>query len=136
MRSRHSLLASSLFAALSLLGCGGGSSGYPTGSGAQSPPPGNQPPANTASIVVENNRFDPVATTVGVGTTVTWTWDSCRDDGYGGSICTAHDVTFDGGGGSSTQTSASYSRQFNSAGTFNYRCSVHGAAMTGQVVVR
>jgi plastocyanin len=125
-----------ILALVVLSGCGGGSSGYPTGSSGQNPPPGGQAPATTASITVANNRFDPGATTVAPGTTVTWTWDSCRDDGYGGNVCTAHDVTFDGGGGSSTQATGTYSRQFNNAGTFNYRCSVHGAAMAGQVIVR
>lgn len=136
MRPRHTLLTPVVFAALLVSACGGGSNGYPTGSGTQSPPPAGQPPANTASIMVENNRFDPAATTVAVGTTVTWTWDTCRDDGYGGSVCTAHDVTFNSGGGSSTQTTGSYARQFSSVGTFDYRCSVHGSAMTGQIVVR
>ena len=136
MRARQLIVVGIALALAPLAACGGGSSGYPTGSGGQTPPPGTQPPATTASITVENNRFDPSATTIAVGTMVTWTWDACRDDGYGGTVCTAHDVTFDGGGGSTTQSTGTYSRQFNNAGTFNYRCSVHGAAMAGQVIVR
>jgi plastocyanin len=136
MHARQPCVARVVLAVLLLSACGGGSSGYPTGSGGQNPPPAGQPPATTASIVVENNRFDPAATTVAPGTTVTWTWDTCRDDGYGGTVCTAHDVTFDGGGGSTTQSRGAYSRQFNNTGTFNYRCGVHGATMAGQVIVR
>ena len=136
MRGRRSIVVGVALASAVLADCGGGSSGYPTGSGGQNPPPTTQPPATTASITVENNRFDPSATTVAAGTMVTWRWDACRDDGYGGTVCTAHDVTFEGGGGSTTQSTGTYSRQFNSAGTFNYRCSVHGAAMAGQVIVR
>jgi plastocyanin len=126
-----------VLAIVSVSACGG-SSGYPTGSGSQNPPPGGQqpPPSGSSAISVENNRFDPSSTTVSVGTTVTWSWDSCDDDGYGGRTCVSHNVTFDAGGGSPTQSSGTYTRQFNAAGTFNYRCSVHGAPMTGQIVVR
>jgi plastocyanin len=133
------VIRAAVFALASLAACGGGSSSYPTGSGGQNPPPGGQqPPASTSNaITVQNNRFAPETTTINAGTTVTWTWDSCSDDGYGGQSCVAHSVTFDAaGGGSATQSSGSYQRQFNTAGTFNYRCTVHGAAMTGQVVVR
>jgi hypothetical protein len=47
-----------------------------------------------------------------------------------------HNVIFDGGGGSVTQSSGAYSRQFNTSGMFTYNCSVHGTAMTGQIVIR
>jgi plastocyanin len=124
---------------VSISACGGsGGGGYPTGSGGQNPPPGGQqpPPSTSTSVRVLNNRFDPSATTVSPGTTVNWTWEACSDDGYGGQTCVDHSVTFDGGIGSAIQSTGTYSRQFSAAGMFNYRCSVHEAAMTGQVVVR
>jgi plastocyanin len=31
---------------------------------------------------------------------------------------------------------ASYQFQFNTAGTYHYECGIHGAAMSGRVVVR
>lgn len=132
MRARHpAVIRVAVLAFISVSACGGGSSGYPTASG------GQQPPASTSSTIsVKNNRFDPSATTVTIGTTVTWTWDACSNDGYGGQTCVDHTVTFDAGGGSPTLSSGAYTRQFNTAGTFNYRCIVHGASMTGQVVVR
>jgi plastocyanin len=139
MRPRHpAAIRAAVLAFVSLSACGGSSGGYPTGSGGQNPPPGGQqpPPSTANAIVVRNNRFDPSATTVNINTAVTWTWDSCADDGYGGQTCVDHSVTFDGGSGSPTQSAGSYSRQFNTAGTFNYRCTVHGSSMTGQVVVR
>ncbi len=128
-------LALAAFAPLSFSACGGGSG--PTGYGGDNSPPTQQPPGSTSNTIgVKNNRFDPAATTVNVGTTVTWTWDSCNDDGYGNTTCLDHSVTFDGGGPSSgLKSSGTYSRQFNTAGTFGYRCSVH-ASMTGQVTVR
>jgi plastocyanin len=85
---------------------------------------------------VNNNRFAPNATTVAVGTTVTWTWDSCGDDGYGGTACVAHTVTFDDGAGSARQSSGSYDRAFSTAGTYPYHCTVHGTAMAGTVTVQ
>jgi len=127
-------LALAALAPLSLAACGGGSG--PTGTSNNNPPP-NQPPAGSTSstITVRNNRFDPAATTVNVGTTVTWAWDSCNDDGYGNSTCTTHSVTFDGASSSGAKSSGTWSRQFDTAGTFNYHCSQH-AAMTGSVTVR
>ena len=139
MRVSHPAVISAVVLIVSMSACGGsGGGGYPTGSGGQNPPPGGPqpPPTTSTSVRVQNNRFNPSETTVTRGTTVTWTWDSCSDDGYGGQTCVDHSVTFDGGSGSAIQSTGTYSRQFSAAGTFNYRCSVHGAAMTGQVVVR
>jgi plastocyanin len=136
LRPHPVVIRAAVLALVFLSACGGGS-GYPTGSGSQNPPGGQNPPPSTSSAVsVQNNRFNPAATTVNVGTSVTWTWDACNDDGYGGRTCVDHSVTFDAGGGSSTQSSGVYTRQFNTAGTFNYHCTIHGAAMAGQVVVR
>jgi plastocyanin len=140
MRRVHSsVVRAAVLAIISLSACSGGSGGgYPTGSGGQNPPPGQQPPPSTSNtIAVKNNRFDPATTTISTNTTVTWTWDACTDDGYGGTqTCVDHNVTFDSGGGSPTQSTGSYSRQFTAAGTFNYRCTVHGPAMVGEIVVR
>jgi plastocyanin len=140
MRPRRPALIGAAVLVAALAGCGGGSSGYPTGSGGQNPPPGGgqppPPPSTSASIAVKNNFFDPSSTTVNVNTTVTWTWDSCTDDGYGGKECVEHNVTFAGGVGSGNKADGSYSRQFTGAGTFNYQCTIHGQGMSGQVVVR
>jgi plastocyanin len=47
-----------------------------------------------------------------------------------------HSVTFDDGSGSVTQDHGTFSKVFNAAGTFNYHCSVHGAAMAGSITVQ
>jgi plastocyanin len=121
-------------APLSLAACSGG--GGPTGYNGGNPPPSQPPPGSTSTTIsVRNNRFEPAATTVNAGQTVTWAWDSCNDDGYGGSVCLDHSVTFDGGSSSGAKSSGTWSRQFSTAGTFNYHCSVH-ASMTGSVTVR
>jgi plastocyanin len=140
MRRRRSLTELTLFVTVCVSACSGGSG--TTGTANQNPPPtgqqppGQQPPSgNTNAITVRNGGFDPAATTVTAGTTVTWTWDACRDDGYGATECTDHSVSFDDGPTSPTQSRGTFSRQFNAVGTFGYRCKVH-SGMAGQVIAR
>jgi plastocyanin len=125
------LLSASVFA------CGGGgssSSNGPTGPGTAAPPPTN---SSTTALTVSNNKYTPAHDSVAVGSTLTWTWNSCTGDGYGGSMCTAHSVQFDDGNASSQiQDSGTFSRTFASAGTYTYHCAVHGAAMAGTVIVK
>ena len=113
-----------LTAVVVLLGCGGGDP--PTvpigGNGGD----GSGGGSTSNAITVSSNFYSPNLTTVPAGTTVTWTW-------AGGT----HDVTFDTGNlKSPTQSSGTYERRFTTAGTYDYHCSVHGAAMSGRVVVQ
>ena len=119
----------------SVMGCGGGGNGGPTENNREPPPP----PGTPNSIVVRNNSFTPGDLAVTRNAMVTWTWDSCTDSGgYGtGESCTAHDVVFDDAAtGSGAQSSGTFTRTFNAAGTFPYHCSIHGTAMSGKVVVQ
>ena len=92
MNARTSTLARLLFVTI-LAGCGG--SGY-----------GSAPTAPTTTgitsnaITVADNSFTPNATTVAPGTTVTWSWRGRRQ----------HNVTFDDGTKSSTQSSGTFQR--------------------------
>ena len=124
-------------AALVLLaaGCGGGGGGGPA-----SPPPnggtggtGGTGGSTSAEISVNNNVFSPSATTVAPGTNVTWTWNSCGSDGYGGETCTEHSIVFDDASraGSGLKSSGVFSSQFAAAGTYGYHCSIHGTATSG-----
>lgn len=118
------------------LGCGGASASSPNG-GPPPPPPPPPPPANT--VQVTNNTFTPGDLTVPAGTTVTWAWDTCSGgDAYGnGQTCVAHSVVLDDGSvSSSTQSTGSFAHQFTAAGTYAYHCAVHGAAMSGKIVVQ
>jgi plastocyanin len=72
---------------------------------------------------------------VAVGATVNWTWNTCTGDVYSGQTCVAHSVTFDDGPASATQEKGTFTRSFTAAGTYTYHCAVHGAAMTGKIVV-
>ena len=132
---RSSRAFSVALAALALAACG--SSG-----GTEPPPPppaGGRPVGSTGvTVTVSNNDYTPDAVTVSAGTTVTWRWDSCTGDGYGGQVCASHSVTFDDGGPSaSAKNDGSFARTFANPGTFTYYCTSHGrAAMSGSVVVQ
>ena len=120
------------------IGCGGSSTAPSSGgnnSTGNNPPPQNNP-STSNSITVINNYFDPSTTTVAVNTKVTWTWDACGSDGYGGQSCTSHGIVFDDGIASGSQSQGTWSRTFAAAGTYKYHCSTHGTAMSGTVVVQ
>jgi len=120
------------------LGCGGGSTGPSSGTNNPGNPgtPGSGGATSGTTITVGNNSYSPDALTVPVGTTVTWKWDSCSGDGYGGMSCTEHTVTFNDGQASPTQSSGSFSRAFTAAGTYSYHCAIHGSYMAGTITVR
>lgn len=85
------------------------------------------PPPNAASVTVGDFFFDPSATTIAVGGQVTWNWAGSAP----------HNVTFSSGGTDSpTQSAGTHAVTFNSAGSFDYVCSIHPAQMTGTVTVQ
>lgn len=119
-RLLHAAIALFLLTALALSGCA-----------APKPPPG----ATTASVDMKGTKFVPMDVKIQVGGTVAWT----------NSDPLAHDVTekdkawqSDGGEGGMNAT-ATWSRTFDAAGTFEYYCTVHSAGagngMWGKVVV-
>ena len=112
--------------------CGGG--GSATGPTKQS---GNTPPP-AGGVSVTNDAFSPATKTISTGTTVKWAWNTCSGDPYygGTTTCVSHSVTFDDGATSPTQDQGTFERTFNTAGTFNYHCLIHGAAMTGTITVQ
>jgi len=113
------LLAGLALAAVA--GCGGDGGSDTT----TAPPTANPPASNT--VTVNNNFFSPASITVTPGTTVAWQWASGAVD---------HNVTFDDGEHSPTQSSGTFARTFSTAGTFPYHCTIHGSlGMTGTVTV-
>lgn len=84
------------------------------------------PAAGANEVRVGNNFFNPGTRTVTAGTTVTWIWNA-------GS--TTHNVTFSGGPASPNQSSGEYSRLFDVVGSYPYTCTIHGAGMSGTIVV-
>ena len=79
---------------------------------------------------VRNNTINAAVDTLGVGGTITWTW-------VGSSF---HSVQSTGAPSftSSTpaKTSGTYALLFNTIGTYTYQCGVHGASMSGTLVVK
>jgi plastocyanin len=92
------------------------------------------PMPNGNTISVRDNLFSPASMTVAIGTTVTWVFQGNNQltvtsgspaDANAGSL-------FDNG----ARSSGSVQFTFNQAGTFNYFCRIHGAAMTGSITVQ
>ncbi len=131
-------------AAIVSVSCGGaaadnGYSSGPTTTPTTSSPPGTTPGTNTSTIVVGTQSFDPTIANIPVGATVNWQWDACAGDGYGGyGTCVTHNITFDDGSGiqSGSQSTGSFSRTFNAAGTYKYHCAIHGPGMSGEIRVK
>ena len=75
-----------------------------------------------------DNAFNPASVTIAPGGTVTWSFATVQ-----------HNVQFRGGAGAPTSignsTSTQASRVFETAGTFDYECTLH-AGMNGTVVVQ
>ena len=134
---RWTYVAATLGAAL-LAACGGGGSGYSTGPNGTPTGTGTGGNANTNQVTMQDQSFAPGTINVAKGATVTWTWPTCDNSGYGGygSGCISHSVIFDDNVQSPVQTSGTFTRTFTSAGTFDYHCGVHGAPMSGKVVVQ
>jgi plastocyanin len=115
-----------------LFGCGG--------SGGGTAPIINNTPPPPNGISVENDFFSPTTKTVTTGTAVVWAWNSCTDNGgyTGGQTCVTHNIVFDDGVTTSGPMSqGTFTRTFATAGTYNYHCSIHGAAlMSGSITVQ
>jgi plastocyanin len=145
---RRSLSLSFLLAAiapiLALSACGGGGGGG--GGTTEPPPPGGNNTNTQVTVTVGKSSFNPTAVSVSPQGKVTWRWNTCStasggDDPYGGgggstTTCVAHNVKFDDGPESGTQETGAFSRTFATAGTYNYHCVIHGAAMSGTVTVQ
>ena len=101
-------------AASAVLGCSGdGSSTGPSTTG--------------TTVTVGNNSFTPATLSVPLNGSVTWTWNSAGVE---------HNVTFQSGTSSATQGAGSFARNFPTAGTYSYVCTIHAAlGMSGVVNV-
>jgi plastocyanin len=80
-----------------------------------------------------NGTRNPAQDTVAVNQAVTWTWS--------GTGSTPHNVQSVGtpdfaSSATLTGSGMTYSVSFSDPGTYHYQCLVHGAAMSGTVVVQ
>ena len=106
---------------LPLAACGGGgTSTTPTVPIASGP---------SGKVTIQGFAFSPASITVNVGDTVTWE----NKDSVGHTITgTGTGTGWDSGVLGSGKT---YSRKFDTAGTYNYHCAIH-PSMTGTVTVK
>jgi plastocyanin len=77
-----------------------------------------------------NSSTDPATDTIAVGGSVTWTWAA---NSIGHSVHSTGAPAFTS---SIVMISGSYAFTFNTAGTYQYNCAVHGSSMAGTIVVR
>ena len=82
----------------------------------------------TANVSIAGFAFVPASVTINAGDTVTW-----RNNDQA-----AHSAVFANGNPQTPVLANGQSASiiFNSAGTFNYICGIHGASMSGTVIVR
>ena len=91
-------------------------------------------PGTTSNVVtLRGTTFEPATITIKVGETVTWKWETGTHDVKSGTTCRA-DGKFASG---EPVAGATFEQKFDTAGTFDYFCSVHCAeGMVGKVIVQ
>jgi plastocyanin len=124
-------------------GVAGGGNGYGSGSGGGGTGgnTGGTPASGDVAVIVGNNfmksghngSVNPAVDTVAAGGSVTWTWTNTGSVPHGiqslGSPIFRNGTVLTGNG-------SSYRVTFNTAGTYQYDCLVHGAMMSGTIVVQ
>ena len=100
-----------------------------TASGNPTQPAGGIP-ANLTTIKVSDNKFTPENLQVPAGANITWEWSGSAPHSVVGE--------FDGEQIRSPQLTGTgtFQHAFQKAGTFEYECGVHGAAMSGTVRIQ
>jgi len=117
-------------------GSGGGGTGGNTGGNT-----GGTPASGDVAVIVGNNfmksghngSVNPAVDTVAAGGSVTWTWTNTGSVPHGiqslGSPIFRNSTVLTGNG-------STYRVTFNTAGIYQYDCVVHGAMMSGTIVVQ
>ena len=128
MRRIQSIVAAAL---VSVAACGGATS--PDGGGGGGPPVGDVSVGNIFFRSVHNGTQNPAVDTIAAGDSITWAWNaagshSIQSTGLVPEIF-RNSVVMSG-------ASDSYTITFRNPGTYTYQCVVHGAAMTGRIVVQ
>lgn len=128
MRPMTWLVAAAL---VSLAACGGITYGDGGGGGTGGGPAGQIIVGNDFFRSAHNGTQDAAVDTVTVGARVTWTWASGAASHSVQSLGAPNFASsaIQAGGGKS------YAVTLNDAGTYQYDCAVHGAAMRGTLVV-
>jgi len=119
----------------------GGGGGGGTGGGTGGNTSGGTPTSGDVAVIVgnifmksgRNGSVNPAVDTVAVGASVTWTWTNTGNvphgiESLGNPSFPTSDVL--------TGNGKTYRVTFNTAGTYQYDCVVHGTMMPGTIVVR
>lgn len=117
-----------MVAATLLAGCGGA-----TAPGEGGHPAGDVLVGNIFFRSAHNGTTNPAVDTIAAGDSITWTWNaagshSIQSTGLVPEIF-RNSVVMAG-------ASDTYTVTFRNPGTYSYQCQVHGAAMTGRIVVQ
>jgi len=110
---RTLLLAAAGLLAVALVACGGTSLDD------------IEPVEGVSTVAVDDNVFEPRVIRIPAGTEVVWEWE-------GGA---RHNVVGDGGFQSDLLREGTFTHVFDTPGTYNYICTLHGG-MTGRVIVQ
>jgi len=129
------LVLLALLGTLAALSCGGGGGGGYGGGPTAPPPPAQTPPPSSSQlhiVQVNDDSYSPKSITIQPGDTVRWVLN-------GNSLVhtvTAKDGSFDSGS-VFTSKGAMYEHRFDTKGTYEYACKVHGncCLMRGSVLV-
>lgn len=107
--------------------CGGSSSGGSGSEPTQASVKATATPPPETKVVLADNSFTPAEVTIKAGTKVVWEW--------GGS--NPHSVLLSGRASDTMTGSGKFEKVFDSPGTtFPYQCGVHGASMSGKIIVQ
>lgn len=110
---------------------GGGGGGV--GGGAGGGPVGHVTVGNNFFQSAHNGTLNEAVDTISAGSTVTWSWAASGSHSIQ-STGTQPDVFRNSVVMSSS--GSSYAVMFSTPGTYTYDCSIHGAAMSGRIVVQ
>ncbi len=124
MRRTTWIVAVALF---SLAACGGVTS--PGGGGG---PVGNVTVGNILFRSVRNGTQNPAVDTIAAGDSITWAWNAAGSH----SIQSTGTPDIFRNSVVMSEANDTYTVTFRNPGTYTYQCAVHGAAMTGRIVVR
>jgi len=91
----------------------------------------NSPGTGSNAIGVKDSFYDITERTIRVGGTVEWNWQGEISHSVTGGTPVNPDGSFDSG----IQAVGTFLHKFDAEGTFSYYCRVHGAAMTGTIIV-
>lgn len=117
-------------AGFALVSCGSDDDAGTDVASAATTGPTSAPTVAKAQVLVLDNVYEPRLQNAKVGQVVEWKWDSSNQHSVTG---TFNGQKIDSGTKSGNET---FTFTFDQAGTFEYSCSVHGASMSGQVIIQ